>query len=280
LPLAVLACTHRHNSILRMSPVDTPGYSTPFAPRYQDFHHRLLGSMETLASAYSSAGKFVEAQQLDEQAFEISRRTQGKEDRTTLSAMTSLAFDYWSLGNFDSALALCHEALEIQKRVLGPQDPDTLTTLSTLALIYQRQKKYDLAQTYASQALEGQRHVLGQRLPTTLNAEADLGLAYESLGKFTQSEPLAHEALTIDREVQPRDWQGYRAESLLGASLAGQKKFAEAEPLLLEGYQGMLTRIHQMAVPDRYHLDLARKWIIQLYQDWGKPEKAGEWKRK
>jgi hypothetical protein len=33
--------------------------------------------------------------------------------------------------------------------------------------------------------------------------------------------------------MRRHDWQTFRAESLLGGSLAGQKKFAEAEPLLL-----------------------------------------------
>ena len=72
----------------------------------------------------------------------------------------------------------------------------------------------------------------------------------------------------------------YRAASLLGESLAGQKKYAEAEPLLLEGYQGMLARKDRIAVPDRYHLELANQWLIQLYQAWGKPDKAAEWKNK
>jgi len=39
-----------------------------------------------------------------------------------------------------------------------------------------------------------------------------------------------------DKKNQPDDWQRFRAESLLGASLAGQKKYANAAPLLLEGY--------------------------------------------
>jgi eukaryotic-like serine/threonine-protein kinase len=42
---------------------------------------------------------------------------------------------------------------------------------------------------------------------------------------------------------------------VLGASLAGQKKYAEAEPLLIEGYQGMLARKDRIAVADRYYLD-------------------------
>jgi len=66
---------------------------------------------------------------------------------------------------------------------------------------------------------------------------------------------------------------------VLGASLAGQKKYAEAEPPLLEGYKGMFARKDLIAVPDRYHLDRAHEWLVHLYQAWGKPEKSAEWKK-
>jgi hypothetical protein len=51
---------------------------------------------------------------------------------------------------------------------------------------------------------------------------------------------------------QADDWQRFRAESLLGASLARQKKYFEAEPLLLEGYQGMVARKERIGAPDLY----------------------------
>jgi hypothetical protein len=95
-----------------------------------------------------------------------------------------------------------------------------------------------------------------------------------------KSEPLAREALGFYQKQRPEDWQRYRAESLLGASLAGQKKYAEAEPLLLEGYRGMLARKDRIDVPDWYHLDRAHEWLVQLYVAWGKPEKAAEWRKK
>jgi eukaryotic-like serine/threonine-protein kinase len=101
-----------------------------------------------------------------------------------------------------------------------------------------------------------------------------------SQGKFTDAEPLAREALEMDQKQQPDHWQRFRAESLLGASLAGEKKYAEAEPLLLEGYQGMLARKDRIVVCDWYHLGRAHEWIVQLYQAWGKPAKAAEWKKK
>ena len=81
--------------------------------------------------------------------------------------------------------------------------------------------------------------------------------------------------METDQKKQADDWQRFRAESLLGASLAGQKKYTAAEPLLLEGYRGMLARKDRIGVPDRYHLQLAHQWLVQLYKDWGKAAEGG-----
>ena len=113
-----------------------------------------------------------------------------------------------------------------------------------------------------------------------MSSAADLALAYLSQEKFAESEPLAREAVEFDKKKQPDDWQRFRAESLLGASLAGEKKYAEAEPLLLGGYQGMQARKERMAFADHYHLDRAQEWLVELYQAWGKPAKAAEWRKK
>jgi hypothetical protein len=114
---------------------------------------------------------------------------------------------------------------------------------------------------------------LGSENPDTIASADDLALARLSQGKFAASEPLASEALQFYRRKQPDDWQRFRAESLLGASLAGQKKYAEAEPLLLEGYREMTAHQDRIAVSDRYHLDRARECLTRLYKAWGKPEK-------
>jgi hypothetical protein len=42
----------------------------------------------------------------------------------------------------------------------------------------------------------------------------------------------------------------------------------------------MVARKDRVPVPDWYRLDRAREWIGQLYQVWGKLEKAAEWKKK
>ena len=243
-------------------------------------HPDALRAMSNLGDVYAAQGNYTKAEVLDRQNLEMTRRVLGPEHPDTLGSMTSLAGVYAARGEYAQAEALDRQAIELQRRGLGAKHPDTLTSLSYLAALYQRWGKYGLAETYAQQVLAGRRQTLSSGDTATMTAAADLALAYLSQGKFTESETLSREALDFDRKSQPDDWQRFRAESLVGASLAGQRRYTEAEPLLIEGYQGMVARKDRMAAPDWYHLDRARGWIVRLYQAWGKPRKAAEWKKK
>ena len=246
-------------------------------------HRDTLTSMNNLANVYWSQGKYAQAEALYSQALEIQRRVLGPEHPDTLLSMGNLAATYAEEGKYAQAEPLFRETLEISRRVLGPEHPRTLGFLLDFATMYYKQGKYALAETQAAQVLAGRRRALGSENPETMLSAADLALAYLSEGKFAESERLSREVLEFNQKKQPDDWLRFRAESLLGASLSGQKKYAEAEPLLLEGYQGMVERKERMGwmgVSNWYHLDRAREWILQLYQAWGKPEKAAEWRKK
>jgi serine/threonine protein kinase/tetratricopeptide (TPR) repeat protein len=240
-------------------------------------HPGTWGSMIRLGNVYEAEGKYGPAEALYSPALELSRRVFGPEHENTLIAMSNLAVVDEDLGKHPEAEALFGHARVASRRVLGPEESTTLSILSGIAFMNQRRGKFEPAETYAAEVLEGRRHSLGPEYPDTMDAAADLALAYQSEMKFTKSEPLARQALELDRNKRPDHWQRFRAEALLGASLAGQKKYAEAEPLLLEGYRGMVARKDRMAVRDSYHLDRAREWIVQLYRAWGKPAKAAEW---
>jgi serine/threonine protein kinase/tetratricopeptide (TPR) repeat protein len=243
---------------------------------YGPEHPATLALMNNLAIDYQDEGKYAQAEALFTQTLEIRRRVLGPEHPDTLNAMDNLASDYVDEGKYAQAEVLLNQTLEIERRVVGPEHPYTLDALNNLVVDYQKQGKYALAETYAAQVLAARRRVFGPDDPNTILSEADLALADLSQGKFVQSEPHAREAVGRYQTKQPDDWQRFRAESLLGASLAGQKKYAEAEPQLLEGYQGMVARKDHISSSDRYHLQLAHQWIVQLYKDWGKPQKAAE----
>ncbi len=102
-----------------------------------------------------------------------------------------------------------------------------------------------------------------------------------NLKAWSDAEPVLREGLVIREKLEPDVWNTFNAQSLLGEALAGQKKFAEAEPLLLQGQEGIEKRADK--IPGIYRLERrseAVKRLVQLYQWWGKPEKVAEWRKK
>ena len=241
-------------------------------------HPSTLSSKYSLGQTYFYEGKYPQAEALLSQITEIRRRVLGPEHPGTLRTSSYLAYTYTTEGKYAQAEALFGRDLQIQRRVRGPENEDTLTTLTHMAFLYEVEGKYGEAETAAAQALAGRRHLFGTKHPATAASAADLAEAYVSEGKFTQSEPLAREAEAFQRTTQPDNWQLFWAESLLGASLTGEKKYVEAEPLLLEGYRGMKEQKDKIPVPKLRDLDGAHKWIVQMYVAWGKPQKAAEWR--
>jgi hypothetical protein len=84
----------------------------------------------------------------------------------------------------------------------------------------------------------GQRHSLGSENPDTMFAAADLAQAYISQVKFAKSEPLAREALEFRRKMQADSPGRFYATSLLGASLAGQKNYADPSRCCSRAFKG------------------------------------------
>jgi serine/threonine protein kinase/tetratricopeptide (TPR) repeat protein len=242
-------------------------------------HPDTLTAMGNLGAVYVDEGEYAKAEEVDAQAVEIRQRVSGPRHPATLLAMNNLSIVYAAERKYAQAEALFRQTLDGRREALGAKHPDVFVTLSDLAFLYQREGKYDLAENNAAQALAGRRES-GGATAVTAALEADVALARESQGKFAEAEGLARESLDYSLSKAPDDWQRFRSASVLGASLAGQKRYPEAERLLLEGYRGMLARQQKIGAPDRYHLQHAREDMVRLYEAWGQPEKAKAWIQK
>ncbi len=71
---------------------------------------------------------------------------------------------------------------------------------------------------------------------------AQFGMSLLQLKVYTGAEPILRASLTIREKKEPDDWRTFNTRSMLGGVLLGQKKYADAEPLLSTGYEGMKAR--------------------------------------
>ena len=95
-------------------------------------------------------------------------------------------------------------------------------------------------------------------------------------GSFAEAEPLARKCLALREKMIPDDWRTFNARSLLGASLLGQKKYAEAEPLLLSGYEGLKQREDKIPPAGRIRPQEALQRLVRLYEETDRPGLAAE----
>ncbi len=80
--------------------------------------------------------------------------------------------------------------------------------------------------------------------------------------------------------MTPDDWRRYDAKSLLGEALLQQGRYAEAEPLVIAGYDGMKTREARITVREKSTLREAAERVVRLYEHRNKPDEAKAWKVK
>ena len=99
-----------------------------------------------------------------------------------------------------------------------------------------------------------------------------------SCGQQAAAEPLLRECLAIREKAQPDDWTTFNTRSMLGSALCGQKKYAEAEPLLFKGYEGMKQREEKIPKEAKVRLVETVDRLIELYAATNKPDEAAKWR--
>jgi len=239
-----------------------------------------LVTLNNLAALDRMDGKYPEAELLYKRGLEIRRRVLGENHRSTALTMHNLASLYRLEGKYAEAEPLQTRSLEIWRGTLGEEAPETVQGMNNLGALYQAEGRYAEAEALFNRVLEVRRRTLGAQNPNTIDAMTSLGEVQLSQEKYTLAARSFREALSNWQKTGADGWKQYYGEALLGASLAGQKQYADAEPLLVAGAQGLLERQASIPKESRRVAARAAERIVVVYQDWGKPEKAAEWREK
>jgi serine/threonine protein kinase len=237
-------------------------------------------ALKNLAEVLGRQGNFAEAKTLFLQAAEHANPYTLNEIAFTLAIAPSPQFR-------DGAAALTFA----KKAVASTQRKDPMI-VDTLAAAYAEVGQFTNAvrvQLEAIALLQDEKQKAGyiERLKLY-----ESGLAYRDHGqlsaltkalldeaKLIEAETLARECLALREQLIPDDWRTFNAQSMLGASLLGQKKYAEAEPLLLSGYAGMKQREDKIPANGKLRLKETLQRLVQLYEATVQPGKAAEWNK-
>jgi tetratricopeptide (TPR) repeat protein len=280
-------------------------------------HSHTLTNMNNLAMGYLVTGKRDLALPLFEEALQLRKARLGSDHPDTLLSLGNLAVAYWQAKQLDKSIPLFEETLKRCEAKFGRDHADTLLAVAWLGVNYQEagrlqealpllEEAYRAAKKYPALSWVGKklldtyvktgekaklvnlgleqlpefRKALPKDSPQLANLLAQLGMGLLEQKQWTEAESLLRECLAIREKTQPDVWSTFNTKSLLGGALLGQKKHAEAEPLLLAGYQGMKQREAKIPPPGRMvRLTEAVERLVQLYDATGNQDEAAHWRK-
>jgi tetratricopeptide (TPR) repeat protein len=239
---------------------------------------RTVLCMTDLSELYRRQGRLTQAVSLRQQCVELLESLRGKDHGTTLEVKFGLAAYYIEAGELDKGTTLHEEVLKLQETRLGPDHPHTLRSIAKLGAAWDLALEYGKAEALYRELLNRQRNLFGSDHPEVAAPLTLLGRNLIKQSRFGEAEPLLRSALAIC-EKGPEDWDFAHTRYLLGTALLGLQKYADAEPLLLKGYEGLTQYRPKSFEPsrDRFLLEAIDR-IVQLYDAWGKADRAAEWR--
>jgi tetratricopeptide (TPR) repeat protein/tRNA A-37 threonylcarbamoyl transferase component Bud32 len=239
-------------------------------------HKHTLLTMGNLASGYQSAGRLDEAIRLFQEVVALQTDELGRGGYDTLISLNNLALAYREDGQMGKAVETFEEVVKLQKARDGPDHDDTHFYMANLAITYDMAGRPADAEAAHKERLDSVVRTRGKDTGAYASAAAAYGRCLTDHGKGERGEPLLRECLVVREKTQPDHWGTFNTRSLLGGALLGQEKYADAEPLLVRGYEGMKARDNAMpkAGGAERLIPEALDRLIALYTATNKPDEV------
>ncbi|HEV3003508.1 MAG TPA: tetratricopeptide repeat protein, partial [Pirellulales bacterium] len=280
-------------------------------------HPHTLTTLNNLAGAYQAVGRLPEAIKLFEYVRDEQAKKLGADHPKTLATLNNLATAYWSTTRLDKSVPLFEDLLKRMQALLGRNHPSTQQCVANLGVNYKDSGRLEEAVPLLEEAYHASHqiqtlHWVGAQLldayvkagkttdaaglvqellaearttvpqasPQLAGVLAQAGLTLLRVKAWTEAEGVLRECLATREKIQPDTWTTFNTKSMLGEALLGQEKYAEAEALLLAGYEGM--KEHEAAIPPegKIRLTEALRRLADFYAATGQAEKADEWRKK
>jgi serine/threonine-protein kinase len=235
---------------------------------------RVAGALNDLGVILGNRQDFAEAEPLHREALAIMRRVHGPAHLAVAQTLNNLAgvVDYQK--RYGEAEPLYREALSIQLQLLGETHDRVVLTRTSLANMFWMKGDYANAESTARAALAGAERGLPDGHPLTAYAHLVIGQSLTDAGRPSEGEPHLRAALAMRRKLlPPGHWLLANTENVLGGCLTLQKRYPEAEALLVPSYKVLLA--DRGANHDKTRD--ARRRLASLYRSWGHPDSAAQY---
>ena len=241
-----------------------------------DFLRRTLLSAgrpaeSSLSTAFWQGGKGKDVAMSKALDLADARAKEGFVDRPLAEASIRemLGLGYLNVGETAKAVKQYERAFALRTAMEGASHPETAACRNQLAIAYR---------------LDGQTKEASDLFERSLNSTDDANaLAVQGSALLLEKRPADAEltlrsCLAIRRKLQPNDWSTFDTESTLGEALVDLKRYQDAEPFLLESYEGLKLREDRIPTDQKHRISSALERLVKLYEEWGRQDPARKWR--
>jgi len=190
-------------------------------------------SLNNLAVLYKDMGKYNEAEELIEDAIDITEKTASKKCSPYAIALNNQAMILQAMGRYPNAEPILNQAIEIAGETLNDKSTNYVRLMTNLALLYQDMKKYSEAETIYNNAIKIKENRLGTNHPDYAHLLNNLAALYMLMNKYDKVEDLLKKSTAIYKRKFGENHPSYASSICnLGSFYRVMNRTAEAEPLL------------------------------------------------
>ena len=238
-------------------------------------HPTTLNALNSLGTCLNDQGRYEEAAQLYRRNIVTLRRILGPTHDATMLAQNNLATALLHLDKFVEAESVLRHNLRVYTKKYGDEDYRTLLVMHNLSRAIEGQKRPGEAEALLRTVYETRRKVLGELHPETLTTLNNLAFTVLDQNRAGEAEPLFRQTVSGFEQAMPEGhWIVAVARGGLGKCLTSLRRFKEAETQLLAAY-----KIERKTLgPDHKFTKNTAGYLAALYEAWGHPEKAAQYR--
>ncbi len=225
-------------------------------------HPEIATGLQNLGSVQFDKGDLQQAEATFRQALAMRQELLGSAHPDIAVTLNNLAFVLYDRGRTQEAMATERESLDMYRRLFPGDHPEVARILNRIGFWLIQDGKYAEADLDLHAAL-----AMRQRLLTGTHPDVGASLVHVAIlqvvqHQYEQALISARDAVQIlSSGLSPTHWKTAVGESTEGAALAGLGRYAEAEPLLV---QGLAILGKDGGAPPEYRR-LAQQYLEQLH---------------
>ncbi len=247
----------------------------------------VLRTRANAAACWFKAGRLDKSVPVFQDVVERARRVMPARDPQRIMAIANLAVNLRDAGRRDEAIPLFEEAIRDARSAGASAQKELAFATIELLRALAAAGRIDEVRASAAEILAAARRRTAAGSAALAGELLGLGTALLDGKLHAEAEPLLREVVEIRTKLFPDTWLVASANALHGEALLGLRRFAEAEPLVVSGCEGLVARETKMPAASRALIPKAKDRVLRLYAEWDAAEpgkgydaKLAEWKAK